>query len=325
MWDRKQKIIYRFFSLFVACSLGITAFACNSGSTKQVGGIVGEVQFSTEACVPQQKVIKIRNDDTTNPQRVMGVYFELGTNVKSLFKVEKVVVGSTEYSPENAITQEVLIPAGGIMSVYTRYNTRKATRSPDVSYLDFFLNGPKLGILQIKMTGEAPSAAEGCTEGESKRFRVVKVEQKIKDGSNADVAAEDITTITDPFILEVSGTTATISKDGFPSIPIPAPGLVVTADLGDGEYSGSFEGGHLTIEDVEVATSAGLSVTVTLTTESLTETNNGEVVSLTIPGSPLADGSMKVALIAKLPEVSQLGALSHGLFGAILHLEEEAE
>jgi len=310
-----SKKLIVFISFLHALFLG-----CNAET--QLGGIVGEVKFNTQACVPQQKIINIRNDDTTNPQRVMGVYFELGTNEKNVFNIKKVVVGSSEYTPENAIAQEVLIPAGGIMSVYTEYKTRIPTNVPDTTYLDLFLNGPRLGILQVKLDGEAEQSPD-CKPGESKRFRVVKVIQKIKNAQNQDVAANDITNVTEPFFFEVSGAKAIINKDGFPKITIPTPRIPLEADLDNGEFEGTFNEGNLEIRNVKVK--AVLTVEVTLTTGSLTVESDLSDASLTLEGQHLSDGKMKVVLIAKLPEVSDLGALSKGLYGAIIELEEENE
>lgn len=330
MWDRNKKFFHGLLSVFVALSFAFSAFSCGGGANEQLGGIVGEVRFNTQACVPQQKIIKIRNDDTSNPQRVMGVYFELGTNEKNYYKIDKVVVGGTEYQPDSNLAQEVLIPAGGIMSVYVTYKPRKITSGGNhLSYLDLFLNGPKLGILQIKMNGEAATAAEGCVDtGNEKKFKVTKVQPHIQDGQNITVDANPITNITDGFKFSLSNDgEVKIEKDGFPAISIPNPsGVDVKADLLDDTYVGTFTeaDGKLDFPEVEIEVAIlNKTFETRLTTDTLQGSQGSVQMSLT--GKPLAsDGTMVVVLIAKLPtDIDQLENLKGGLFGAEIFLEEE--
>lgn len=326
----KSNSIKWVYSVLVAVIFTWAAYGCGGGSQKQMGGIVGEMSFSTQACVPQQKIINIRNDDTKNPQRVMGVYFELGTNAKSYFSIDKVVVGGTEYQASANLSQDVLIPAGGIMSVYTTYNPQKVTSAGnDTSYLDLFLNGPKLGILQIKTTGDAPTAKEGCGAGQKRTFTVNKATLQISmQGSAFDGYNEEVQTAGD-FAFLVDGEQATINgTDGFPTLtvhlPTPVSGITdIKISLDAKTATGIFKDNKLSFDDLTLQIMSSIPVQhVKLTTDSLPIT--GDHGTLPLQGANLTDtGDMKVVLGTGVQDTGTLSALNGAAVGVTLELTEK--
>jgi hypothetical protein len=81
-----QGIMKKYF-LFVITFTVLTSLlsACGGGSQDQVSGIFAEAQYNTAACESKSKMITLRNDDTSQPQRVQAVSFELGTNNNNNF------------------------------------------------------------------------------------------------------------------------------------------------------------------------------------------------------------------------------------------------
>ncbi len=322
-----RTLYYYLIAMFI-CTFG--ALSCGGGDQAQVGGIIGTVSFNTQACVPQQKIINFRNSDTQNPQRVMGVSFELGTNDQNKYKIDKVVVGNTEYQPSANLAQNVLIPAGGIMSVYTTYKTTKVTGSSnDTSYLDLFLNGPKLGILQIRMNGQAPTAKEGCGEGETMTFTVNKATMEISmPGSSFDGFKNEVTA-TGNFVFLVAGDgSATIDKDGFPKLTFVSEALRSTPvnsnqleiKLDNDTFTGTFTDNKLSIDHLKL--NALLPIDgVTLKSEDLAITgDNG--ASLTLHGSALTDsGDMKVVIGVKVQGFN--AALDGAAIGVTFELKKQ--
>ncbi len=330
MWDRNKKFFHGLLNVFVAFSFAFSAFSCGGGANDQLGGIVGEVRFNTQACVPQQKIVQIRNDDTVNPQRVMGVYFELGTNADNNFKIDKVLVGSTEYTPASNLAEEILIPAGGIMSIHTTYKPRRVTtHTNDVTYLDLFLNGPKLGILQIKMNGEAPTAQAGCGLGETRNFKVNKIDIIVKaaalpGGQFTNTITED--TITKPFKFTVTNEVATMETDDFTAFSItadaiPTPDHRIGVGLSE-PVEGSFTStGSLAFEEFIIAVGGGA---LMAPGELTTGTSSTGDVSLT--GSPFDSTTKQMKLVFTGTITRSAAAeLTNGTVGATFELVEQTE
>jgi len=295
----------------------LSILACGGGD-KQVSGIFAQADYSTVACVEKEKVINIRNDNSSEPQRIMGVYFEYGTNKDNYFKIKKVMVGSAEYAPTNSnLAQEIIIPAGDVMSVYTSYKPR-ALGSHE-TFLDVFLNGPQLGIKQVRLSGKADTKTPDCGQapaGDLKTFKVDKVTIKTVAGSvNAETP---LTNITESFKFTVNNGKAIMTKDDFPSISIPVPDVGnIVADLAAGdEVQGTFDGSVLSFDAVTLTTSVGLGVTGKLSTGSLNENNSAGQLSL--QGAPLANGKMVLVFIAKIP--GNVPTIGNGVIGAKIEL-----
>lgn len=327
MRDRKQLKFHWLINTLIAFSFSFLALAC--GKQEQMGGIVGEVKFNTQACVPQQKIINIRNDDTANPQRVMGVYFELGTNEQNKFKIDKVVVGSTEYEAAANFAHEVLIPAGGTMSIYTTYKPTTVSTSSDVSYVDMFLNGPKLGILQIKVNGDAPSAAEGCGAGEEFIFTITKATMQISmPGSAFDAFNSEVTASGNLKFLVAANGDATLDKAGFPKLTFESEALRSTPvnsnkldiELDNDTFGGTFSENKFTFDDLKLKALLPIAG-VQLRTEDLTITgDNG--ATLTLHGSALTDsGDMKVVIGVKVQNFNE--ALDGAAIGVTLEVKKQ--
>ncbi len=312
-----------FRNLFLLFTSVFLLSACGQGED-QISGIVGQAQFQTIACETQTQIINVRNDDTSEPQRIQGVYFEMGTNNKNKFRIDKVSVGSVDYPASASMIEEVIIPAGGVMNIQVTYKPRSVTASgtSDTSYLDVFLNGPKLGIIQVKLMGNAPTAADGCGEGEVKSFKVTRVELTIKDGQGVDVPQTPITNITELFKFTFNGTAATITKDDFPSITIQTPDSSVEADLIDDTFDGTFENNSLTFENIIIHAAIFDIPDIKLTTGSARADQGPASVSLN--GLPLANHHMELVLAIQLPRNAALRTLSEGVLGAKLYLDEQS-
>src|SRR4030095_5481690 len=157
----------RILQIFVCVLFLSTLHACSGGSGDQVSGIIAEAQFETVASSDLSKLIKVRNENTSQPQRIYGIHFEMGTNPNNYFKIEKATAGSTEFAATANVITEIIIPAGGVLEILTTYNPRAVTPAgqPHTAYMDIFLNGPKLGTLQVRLSGKAETAAPGCVAG----------------------------------------------------------------------------------------------------------------------------------------------------------------
>ena len=98
-----------------------------------------KTSFETSACQPLEKTLKIRNNDASQPQRVQGVLFELGTNdydknglqpdhlkagevYTHFYKIEDVTVNSTVKKAVAGEVDEVQLPPGAVMSIRVVYN-----------------------------------------------------------------------------------------------------------------------------------------------------------------------------------------------------------
>lgn len=322
--------------------LGIGTLAACSGAAPQVSGVVAIANYETIACVPQQKTLQIRNNNTSEPQRVQGVLFEMGTNdfdVKGAhpetllagesyfqyFKVDEVAVGNTVKQAVNNKVLEVIIPPGGIMTLKVSYNPRAVTTGEAFhnTYLDVVLNGPKLGVMQIELRGKAPTAQEGCgtTQGDLKKFKVNKVTININDADQPGLAPQEHTGITELFQFGVDGTKASIGAQDFPSIPIDTPTTSVSADLVDETFEGTFDGSKLEWAEVTLTVAGQIEVSGKLTTDSVEVSSEDGTLSAT--GSALADGKMTLVFGAVLPENPLLQTLQGGVITASIELEED--
>ncbi len=318
-----------YFKIVLVLILASLATACGSRHD-QIGGIMGEVKFNTLACVPQQKIVNIRNDDTTNPQRVMGVYFELGTNETHNYKITKVMVGSTEYDAVASLAQEILIPAGGIMSIHSTYNPKTATNgNANISYLDVFLNGPKLGIMQIKMTGDAAPSAQTCTGGES--FRVtaihvtIKASPKIPTDFTYDIPEGELTK---PLIITGTGDNRLVSPDNFPSFIIKGSAIPAINDGGirvelSEDTSVTYDGTTFNTDAATLKAAGAISVTGKWT--SSTSAANGTAPNtISLDGAALQDGKMKLAYTAVLQSDTLASyGLNGGVVGFVMELTKQ--
>ena len=178
----------------------------------QISGIVAQASFETVACQPQEKTIKIRNNDTQEPQRVQGVLFELGTNNDKFFKVIEVSVNNNVKQAVGDLVEEVQMAPGSVLAVKVSYNPKKVTVGDEThaTYLDIVLNGPKLGVMQIELLGKAPTALEGCGEGggTGPEFDVVGVKTTLSHtglGSNVVSDLDIAANVQGTFQLNVDG------------------------------------------------------------------------------------------------------------------------
>ncbi len=334
MQDRGKKLSRWIYSVLTALIFTFGAFACGGGDQAQVGGIIGTVSFNTQACVPQQKIINFRNSDTQNPQRVMGVSFELGTNDNGNYKIDKVVVGATEYQPSSNLAQDVLIPAGGIMSVYTTYTPRVITTKTghNLSYLDLFLNGPKLGILQIKLDGESDTAKEGCSSDNKKTFKVTKATfiMNHQDFTSGQPREFDLTIKKGDLNLGMgSDGSLTLSESSdFPTLTLPlppelgapVPELDITMDAGS--YTGTLDDqGKMELQNLNLKALVIPIPNVTLTTEpaSITQPKG----SVSVEGKRLADNKATLVAAIPVPDDSNLAKLKDGAFGLKIEIEAQ--
>ncbi len=328
-----MRVLRQFLIAFLVLVLPLAG--CGGGG-EQGSGIVKDVSITTEACQPKSTILEIRNTNTQEPQKIQAINFELGTNQfgpdnDNYYSIDKVTIAGTEFIPSaNGSVENVIIPAGGIMDIQVTYDPKTKTKTGEdhVAFLDVFLNGPKLGIMQIKLTGKAETSLPNCGQGPAgttRTFTVNQVQLHIKDGQNQDSSpASPLTDISDPLIITVDGTKATITKSGFPTIMIPAPGFGnVPAVLDSGTYEGTFSNGAIMIDSINLTVAGIIKVQdMKITTDELTVTQGN--VSLTFAGSPLdSTGKMTVLLGGKLPSDSVLDILANGVIIAELSLTEQ--
>jgi hypothetical protein len=324
----------KFFLLLTG--LGALALSACGGSAPQVSGIVAKVSLETTACLPLEKTLKIRNNDSTEPQRVQGVMFELGTNNDKYYKITAVTVGSSVKKVVGNLEEEVLLPPGGIMAVKVVYNPKKVTVGDELqsTYLDFVLNGPKLGVIQIELDGKAPQALQGCgTASENERvFQVVDATTTINDkdlNPNPAVTALDVSTqVKGDFRFNIDGEKVTMTTDGWPEIDLKPPDQPeVPVLLGEDSPEGSFKDGDLTIDGLTLSASGIAIPDVTLTTGSATASASdadGGQFSITGKKFDESTGEMTLVLAVPLTENAFQGtAIFNGVLAAEIHLKEK--
>jgi hypothetical protein len=304
--------------------------ACSGGSSNQISGIVAEAQYDTAACQPKTKIINVRNENTSDPQRIRGVYFEMGTNNDNIFKIDKVTVGGNEFSATASMVEEIIIPAGGVMSIQATYNPRAITPSGqfNTSYVDIFLNGPKLGIIQVRLKGQAETAAEGCTGGATGNEHVFNVSNlavaifhSSQPGGKLALNAD----VTGTFKFTENSGAATVLKDDFPKITIHIPPDIdapihdLEVKLDDASVDGTFAGSDLEFETFPLVAAGAVHVAGKLTTKNLTLTNTNADFNET--GASLSsDGkTMKLVYAAKLDDPN-LPTFAGGIVGFEMEL-----
>jgi len=329
-------------NLFFVFVLAIGLFSCG-GAPPQVSGIVAKASFETTACQPQEKTLKVRNNDPEKPQRVQGVLFEMGTNNDRFYKIEDVTVNGIVKKAVADQVDEIQLPAGAVMSIRVTYNPKKVTVGDELqkTYVDVFLNGPKLGIMQIELDGKAPQALAGCgtEDANAQEFDVVAVKTTLshKDlGANVVSDLDVSTAVQGTFKLNVDGETASIKTSGWPTItfPLPAgspiPEMAIT--LADDSPEGTFSAdGKLSIEGMAFSGSNVVNLAdITLTTDSITigsdKAPNVLGGTITFTGSPLNDqGEMTIVIAAPLtvPPVDTVAKVGGGVFGLEVKLKKK--
>jgi len=311
--------------------------ACES-STNQVGGLIGQVNYQTFACLPQDQTFMVRNDNMQEPQRIQAVMFELGTNKDKFYKISKVVSNGVEYKSMGDIANEIIIPPGGTMEVTVTYKPRKVTFTPDthVTYLDIVLNGPKLGILQLKLNGTAEKSLPNCGQSNGTEFEVIDMttymihEASFGSNNNKTKLGAEAVEGNFSFELDEAAGTAKMTEEGWPAITIPLPPgqplPELKVELLADEYEGTFDGVDLEIPGL-VLDIAGLAQIsgVTLTSKSVDLTTAGGNLKLT--GSPLSGtNDITLVLVVELDK-STFGLLdedlNHAIFGAEIKLHKK--
>lgn len=320
--------------------LGI--WAC--GQAPQVSGVVAISNIETTACQPRQKTIKIRNNNTDEPQRIQGVLFELGTNADKFFKVISVSANGNVKQAVGDLVEEIILPPGGVMEVVVQYNPKETTPNSDEEYhatwLDVFLNGPKLGIMQIEIRGRAPEALPGCSNETTngRVFEVVGVNTYLSHTGLGEVVVTPLDISTDvqgDFILAGDGDQVSLKPDGWPQITFPlpdgAPLPEINIVLDEETEVVDFSSGSLTFENVILsAPGVGAFGGLTLTTGDLTIDSSaapnvfGGAFNLT--GSDLNEsGEMTLVVMAALNEgaVKDVDNVGGGVFGLEIQLKEK--
>ncbi|MFO1462501.1 MAG: hypothetical protein U1F66_01890 [bacterium] len=322
---------------FILLSLG--ALGACKGTPPQVSGVVAIANFETTACVPQEKTLQIRNNNTDEPQRVQGVLFELGTNdfdkegnhpdtlkegekYFQFFKVEQVAVGNVVKEAVKNMVTEIVLPPGGVMTVKVAYNPKVVTKGDAYhnTYLDVILNGPKLGVMQIELRGKAPTAQAGCTTdggaGDGQEFEVTAVKTTLSHKDNGSNVVTDLDVndaVTGTLILSKGSADGKVKilTENWPAIKFPLPAgsplaemeIKLAEDTGEADFG---DDGKLSFEGVAFSGSNVVNLTgLTLTTESLTigsdKAPNVVGGSINFQGSPLNDqGEMTLVVAAPL-------------------------
>jgi len=333
--------------------VALPAFASCGGVPPQVSGVVAIANYETTACIAQQKTLQIRNNNTSEPQRVQGVHFEFGTNdfdklgnhpetlkegesYFQFFTVDEVSVGTTVKQAVGNMVQEIIIPPGGVMTVKVSYNPKVITKAEAYhnTYLDVVLNGPKLGVMQIELRGKAATAAEGCTTdgGSGQEFEVTAVRTTL---SHKDLPAPVVTdlVVADAVegtmkLSELSGGKVQILKNNWPKVTFPLPDGAPLESLEISLEEDTPEGtlgsdGALTFEGVafngsNVIHLTGLKLTTGSVTIDSSQAPNVHGGTVTFEGSPLsAEGEIKLVVAAPLlgPPLEDTAQVGGGVFG----------
>jgi len=336
-------------------------FAACGGTAPQVSGVVALANFDTTACVPQEKTLQIRNNNTDQPQRVQGVHFEFGTNdfdkdgnhpptlkegetYFQFFKVEEVSVGNVVKQAVGGMVQEIILPAGATMTVKVSYTPKVITKGDAYhnTYLDVVLNGPKLGVMQIELRGTAATAAAGCTTdggGNNEEFDVTAVKTTLSHKDNGSNVVTDLDPSAVSGTLKLSkgdGDKVKIVKENWPAITFPLPAgsplaemeIKLAEDTGEVDFA---DDGVLTFDGVAFSGSNVVNLTnLTLTTGAVTvgsdKAPNVVGGSITFTGSPLNDqGEMVLVVAAPLTvaPVDTVAKVGGGVFGMEIHLKKK--
>jgi hypothetical protein len=332
-----QKFLFSFLGLMAL------VFAGCENRAPEISGIVAISKIETVACQPRTKTFKIRNNNDTEPQRVQGVLFELGTNEDKFFKILSVTVGGAKREVVGNLEEEILLPPGGVMEVQVQYNPKETTAEGEYhdTYLDVVLNGPKMGVMQIEIDGTAPTALPGCTNDPTggRVFKIVSVKTVL---SHKDLAAPvetdlDVKTAVDgDLIFNGEENAVKILPEGWPTITFPlpddAPIPEINIVLNEETPTADFTSGSLKFEGVtlEGAGGAGVYPGLTLTTGSITidssQAPNVVGGSITFTGSDLdSDGEMTLVVAAALTNsaVKDQEKVGGGVFGLYITVQED--
>lgn len=311
--------MYKIYKI-ILISLGLLGLvSCGGGGSEQVSGVITEAVFTTPLCQPQTKIVNIRNDDEREPQRIQNVMFEMGSNQTGFFSIDKVTVGSAEYT---GTIQDVLIPAGGILSIQTTYNPRSPTAQElfHLGHISLFLNGPRLGILQIKTLGSTTTAdAVAC--GQELQFNITEAKVYIKRPGESQEASATLPPISSPLKISISGNTATLTQQGFPSIVIPVPGFGNVPAGIEGNFTSRTNGTNFEFQNFVIKLTGNINFTGTLTTGRASTTNDrGD--SLSKEGSPLNNRQMKLVFAATVPNEGLAASFAGTLIAAEISLTQ---
>ena len=318
-----SKILVSFLFLFlVSCGGG-------GASNQQMSGVIAEANFSTAVGQPVSKIVNIRNEDTAEPQRVQSLAFEQGTNPTGFFTISKAVIGSTEYSGANLTN--LVIHAGGTLSIYTTYNPRPDTRGNIVTsaeaYISLFLNGPRLGIPQVKLNGTTDPNSDVSVCGEEMDFKVDEVKLYVKQaGATSDpepVSFSDADSHFTHLKIDVSGSIATISKINFPTLSFTPPGGTHPYNAAPVQNSEGVtpDAKSFNFDNFTIKVAGAIDLVGKLTTGAASASNGGLSISKT--GSPL-DSSNKMTLVftAPIPNDAVSGITeARSLVGAVIAAE----
>ncbi len=308
-----SKILVSFFIL--------TLSACGGGggsSAEQLSGIIAEANFATSVCEPKAKIINIRNEDTNEPQRVQRLDFESGTNERGFFSITKAMVGTTEYSGANLTN--IVIPAGGVLSIHSSYNPRLDTYGNIVpsstSYISLFLNGPRLGIPQVRLVGSTDPNSDPSVCGQILKFNITSVKLTANTPATPTGTAQDVPITNATLQIAVSDGVAIISKTDLSTIDM----LGFPANLDDGTFEGQFDGSKINFDRVSFNIAGAIHFVGKLTTETAEATNGSVTISKT--GSALAAGRAKVVFAAAIPDA---GAVPAAYQGGVVAVEIELQ
>jgi hypothetical protein len=306
------------------------------GTPPQVSGIVALTTIETIACAPRKKTLKIRNTNASEPQRVQGVLFEMGTNEDKYFKINDVTVNGTVKKAVANLAEEIILPPGGTMAITVTYNPKAVTTGEEyhVTYLDLVLNGPKLGVMQIEIRGTAPTALEGCSPdlANATTFEVVSVTTVLDDVDLPDNPVEaplDLNTqVEGDFKFIIDGDSVMLPAEGWPMITLKPPDTQdIPVTLSEDSPEGTFVNGVLTIEGMTLLASGIPLPNVTLTTgTALAEAADIEGGTLSRTGQAFDEATGEMTLVIALPLVNPAFSsysISDGGFAAVIVLREK--
>jgi hypothetical protein len=334
------KKIHKILLSFLGLAL-LTLAACENRAP-EISGIVAISNIETVACQPRTKTFKIRNNNDTDPQRVQGVLFELGTNEAKFFKILSVTSNGTTKKVEGNLEEEILLPPGGVMEVKVQYNPKEVTKEGEyhATYLDVVLNGPKMGVMQIEIRGTAPTSLPDCTNDPTggRVFKVLAVKTVLshKDlGAPVETDLDVNTSVEGDLILNGPENAVMILPEGWPQVtfPLPAGSQIpeINIVLSEETSTADFSSGSLKIDDVTMeAPGVGVFPGLTLTTGSITidssQAPNVSGGSITFTGSDLdSDGKMTLVVASPLtrPPVDTEPKVGGGVFGLEISLQED--
>lgn len=311
-----------------------------SGEAPQVSGIVAISNIETVACQPRNKIIKVRNNNTEEAQRVQGVYFEFGTNEDKYYKIIEVAANGQVKQAVADMVQEIILPPGGVLAVTVQYNPREITEGENYhdTYLDVFLNGPKLGTMQIELRGRAPTALAGCSKDTlagGRVFEVIAAKTILSHtslGPNVETVLDVNTDVEGNLVFLMDGDEATLTPDGWPTITFPLPPgndldeLIITTT---NDSISDFSSGSLDFQGLDFSGSQVVNLTnlnLTTGTVSIDSSQAPNVVdgSITFEGSDLTgDGEMTLVVAAPLVGgILDSQEIAGGVFGLELTVKE---